>query len=417
MNAGLAKVRRRRTPAEPTSSPRPRILFVINSLAGGGAERVMTTLLAYSKTYAIRFEIALAVLDDQASAFEMPDWLTIIQLDCKGRMLASISGVERVVGEYDPDLTVSFLTRANFASGVAMLKRRKPWIISERTSTPAHLGSALRQFATKLMMRFIYPRASRVIAVSEGVATKLSGSFGVRANSIQVIANPVDVSGIKAAARAKNDLGIDEPYIMAFGRLVNVKNYALLIRAFAKSALPCRLVIAGEGPERAHLLEVAAELGISDRVLMPGWLSNPYPALRHASIFALTSDIEGFPNALVEALALGVPAVATNCPDGPAEILAGMTVGSVSGLCITKAGILAPPGEIESCAEALRLAFQEPLRRRLVEGGRERANDYSAATIAARYWDVIERELATVDADRASRARGALRHSGRPKAS
>jgi glycosyltransferase involved in cell wall biosynthesis len=417
MNAGTAKVANRRTPAEPSSSPRPRILFVINSLAGGGAERVMTTLLAHSKSYAIRREIALAVLDDEPAAFEMPDRLSIFQLDCKGRMLASISGVERVVREYDPDLTVSFLTRANFASGVAMLKRRKPWIISERTSTPAHLGTAFRQFATKVMMRFVYPRASRVIAVSAGVATKLSSRFGVRPNSIDVIANPVDVSAIKAAARAKNDLPIGEPYIMAFGRLVNVKNYALLIRAFARSALPCRLVIAGEGPERAHLLEVAAELGISDRVLMPGWLSNPYPALRHASVFALTSDVEGFPNALVEALALGVPAVATNCTDGPAEILAGMTVGSVSGLCVTKAGILTPPGEIESCAQALQLAFEEPLRQRLVAGGRERAAEYSAATIAARYWDVIERELATVDADRASQARDASLHSGRPKPS
>jgi len=100
--------------------PRRRVLFVINSLAGGGAERVMATLLNNSKDWLSRNEIALAVLDEGPRAFALPDWLTIFQLDCGGGLVASISGLNHVVRDYQPDVTISFLTRANLASGAVM---------------------------------------------------------------------------------------------------------------------------------------------------------------------------------------------------------------------------------------------------------------------------------------------------------
>ncbi|HEY7005502.1 MAG TPA: glycosyltransferase, partial [Sphingomicrobium sp.] len=166
-------------------------MFVINSLGGGGAERVMATILANSRDRLAEHDFALAVLDDGPQAYPLPHWLKVFQLDCRGRTLSSIAAVDRLAGQFDPDLTVSFLTRANLASALAMMKRRRPWIISERTSTPAHLGSALRQVATKVMMRFVYPRATGVIAVSNGVAGKLARDFGVRTSSIEIIPNPV----------------------------------------------------------------------------------------------------------------------------------------------------------------------------------------------------------------------------------
>lgn len=371
---------------------RKRVLFVINSLTGGGAERVMTTLLMNSKDRLRRYEIALAVLDDVTSAFEMPDWLRIFQLDCKGGILSSIRSLDQVARDYEPDITLSFLTRANFASCIAMMKRRLPRIISERTSTPAHLGGALRQAVTKLLMRALYPRSTKVIAVSSGVADKIRG-FGVQSNAIEVIPNPVDLKALERASTEPEDLGIEGSYIVAVGRLVSVKNYALLIRAFAAADLPCRLVIAGDGPERDALQALVAKLGVADRVMMPGWLLNPYPLVRNASLFALSSDIEGFPNALVEALALGVPAVATNCKDGPAEILAGRGADAVQALSVEEAGILTPVGDAESYAKALKLAMQAPVLKRMSEAGRERAKDYSAARIVSLYWDVIETEL------------------------
>lgn len=378
---------------ERAAAPRRRVLFVINSLAGGGAERVMATLLSNSEEWLNRHEIALAVLDEGPRAFPLPGWLTIFQLDCVGGLLASISGLNRVVRDFAPDVTISFLTRANLANGAVMTKRRMPWIISERTSTPAHLSSRAKQLATKLMMRALYPRATRVIAVSSGVASKLERGFGVSARRIDVLPNPVDIDALHASAREHDELRIDGPYIVAVGRLVSVKNYAMLIEAFAQSKPPWRLVIAGDGPERDALKSFAAKLGIVDRVVMPGWLSNPYPVLARASVFALSSNVEGFPNALVEALALGVPVVATNCQDGPAEIVAGKGVDEVSGVTIADAGVLAPVGDAASYARALQLAFEVSRREDMITAGRKRAADYSAAAITCRYWAVIERAL------------------------
>jgi N-acetylgalactosamine-N,N'-diacetylbacillosaminyl-diphospho-undecaprenol 4-alpha-N-acetylgalactosaminyltransferase len=251
----------------------------------------------------------------------------------------------------------------------------------------------LRQLTTKALMRCIYPRASRVIAVSGGVADKLATGFAVAPSKIAIIPNPVDSEALHAAAAKHDELAIDQPYVIAVGRLVNVKNYRLLIRAFAKADLPCRLVIAGDGPERDSLRALGDELGLGERLVMPGWLSNPYPALKRANLFALSSNVEGFPNALVEALALGVPAVATNCKDGPAEILADSNTDAVTGLTVADTGVLTPVGDVDSYAQALKLAFEQPLRERLMMAGRERARAYSAATILARYWAVIEDAL------------------------
>ena len=369
------------------------MLFIINSMTGGGAERVMSTLLANSGDWTDRFEIALALLDDDPHAFELPGWLRVFQLDCKGGIGSSIRALRRVVGEFDAQISLSFLTRSNFAAGIVMTSRRRPWIISERTSTPAHLGSRTRQLTTKMLMRLIYPRATRVIAVSDGVAASLSRGFGVNPRRMEVIPNPFDIPAIERAARGENPVSAASPYIIAVGRLVSVKNYRLLIEAFERSRLPCKLVIAGEGPDREALTSLAAQLGVADRVVMPGWLSNPYPALANAHVFALSSNVEGFPNALVEALALGIPCVATDCPHGPAEILDGGTAEPVSASKLAEAGILTPVGDVVSYAHALRMAFDDSVRQRLIAAGPRRARRYSAASITARYWGVIEGAL------------------------
>ena len=394
---------------------RARILLIINSLDGGGAERVMATLLANSAEWLERHDVALALLDRKPRAFALPAGIEIIQLDCKGRTWTSVAAVARLVRDHAPDVTMSFLTRSNLASGLAMMRRRRPWIVSERTSTPAHLGSGSRQLATKLLMRLVYPRASRLIAVSAGIAGKLSRSFGVRPERISVVANPVDIEPLRNSSSEPLDQALerelDTPFVIAVGRLVKVKNYALLLRGFARSHLDAKLVIAGDGPEREALSTLARELGIAERLVLPGWLSNPYPAVSRAALFALSSDVEGFPNALVEALALNIPAVATNCHDGPAEILAGKGADQLSGLTVTAAGILTPVRDVASFADALRLAFAQPQRDSMAIAAGERAKEYSAAQIAAVYWSIIEAELERARHARSRRRRAAGRRS------
>jgi glycosyltransferase involved in cell wall biosynthesis len=385
---------------------RRKVLFVINSLVGGGAERVMMTLVAHSRDRLTDYDIALAVLDDDGRAYDVPDWLTVHQLDSKGRSFAAIKALFALIREQKPDLTLSFLTRSNVATTIAALARKRPCIISERTSTATHLGRGARPAATKALIGAIYPLATRVVSPSAGIAEKLVRDFRVPGHKISIIGNPVDAAAIRRAAADEPAFAVDGPYVVAIGRLVAVKNYELLIRAFAKSGIAGRLIIAGDGPELTHLRQIGQELGLADRLVLPGFLDNPYPLLKRARLFALSSNVEGFPNALLEALALDVPAIATNCHDGPAEILAGKRPREIDGLTVTSKGVLSPVGDIESFAQGLRLAIDQPADRQSRNDAGAPIEVYSPETIVGRYWDLIETTLAQWKQGGA--ARGAL---------
>ena len=339
---------------------RKRVLFVINSLTGGGAERVMTTLLTNSKDRLRRYEIALAVLDDGPRAFKMPEWLRIFQLDCKGKTLSSIRSLDQVVREYEPAITSSFLTRANFASCTAMMKLRLPRIISERTSTPAHLGGPLRQGVTKLLMRALSssdPRRCGFIGCCRQDLRQLRRAIECDRDSLE----PGRRRG-PGARRRRAGRSADRSPLYRCCRPAGEREKLF----FARSRLRCggpSLPACDRGRRAGAQTARGARCKARPRQSRDhaGVARNPYPLVSKASLFALSSDIEGFPNALVEALALGVPAVATNCRDGPAKFFAGTSADAVQGLSIEEAGILTPVGDVDSYARALKLAMQEPV--------------------------------------------------------
>jgi len=369
------------------------ILFVINSLAGGGAERVLTTILGASAPWRDRYDVHLALLDDEPRAYAVPEWITVTQLDARHRLGASIAQLRRLVGRLNPDTALAFLTRANVATAVAMAGRGRPWLISERVNTSAHLGSGAGAMAARAMVRFAYPRAQHVIAVSDGVADDLVENFGVARDRVSAIANPVDHDAIAAQAAAPSPLAIDGDYVVAAGRLVPNKNFALLIDAFAASGLPHRLIIMGEGPERASLEAQIAAKGLTERVLMPGFVANPFAMLARARLFAMPSNAEGFPNGLVEAMACGLPVVATNCASGPSEILAGLPRDSVVDARQVPAGALVPPNDVAAFASALREVASEPRRSAAGRAAHQRSLDYGVAQATERYWRRIDAAL------------------------
>src|SRR5262247_1403095 len=118
---------------------RKRALFIINSLAGGGAERVMSTLLSSSASEREEFEIALVLLDVEKSAYGIPDWIEVHQLDSRRSLFRSVMSLLRVFRRMRPDISLSFLTRPNIANVLASVVRGTPCIISERVNTSSHL--------------------------------------------------------------------------------------------------------------------------------------------------------------------------------------------------------------------------------------------------------------------------------------
>ncbi|MGA7980714.1 MAG: glycosyltransferase, partial [Chromatiaceae bacterium] len=182
-------------------------------------------------------------------------------------------------------------------------------------------------------IRRAYPRADGVICVSAGVAEDLARYVTIPAVKLSVIHNPVlSEELLRTAERECSHPWMapgQPPVILGAGRLTSQKDFATLVRAFALLAADVdhRLLIIGDGAERAALERLAAELGVAERVTFPGFVEDPLSYMCRARLFVLSSAWEGFGNVLVEAMAVGTPVVSTDCPSGPREILLDGTLG------------------------------------------------------------------------------------------
>jgi glycosyltransferase involved in cell wall biosynthesis len=194
------------------------------------------------------------------------------------------------------------------------------------------------------------------------VADDLAAHFGIPRDRITVVHNPVVSGSLKEKAAAPVDhpwlASGAPPVVLSAGRLHPTKDYPTLIRSFARlrQVREARLLILGSGKNdeetarrRAELIELAAELGVSEDVDLPGFVPNPLPYMARAAVFVLSSLWEGFGNVLVEALACGCPVVSTDCPSGPAEILDH-----------GRYGRLVPVGDDSAMAEAIAATLKSP---------------------------------------------------------
>lgn len=225
--------------------------------------------------------------------------------------------------------------------------------------------SPLHRRVQELTARHLYPRADAIVVPSAGAARDLCHSAGIPAAKVRALASPVITARLvdKAAETPDHPWLSDggPPLFLGVGELCGRKDFATLMRAFARvrGQRPCRLIILGEGRKRAELEGLAAELGISADVDLPGFVTNPYPFMRHADVFVLSSTCEGSPVVLMEALGLGMRCVATDCPSGPREVLDEgrhghlVAVADVAALAERMVEALdAPPAEDASAAAA-----------------------------------------------------------------
>lgn len=205
-------------------------------------------------------------------------------------------------------------------------------------------------------VRYLYPRAYNVIVTSRGVADDMARYTGLERSRITPAQPPtIDPRRVE---HARNSVpphpwleSCEPPVVLGVGELSGRKDYAMLVRAFAalRKSRPCRLVILGEGDKRRELEELTHSLGITEYVDMPGFVADPYPYMAHAAVFAHASRWEGLGMVLVEALALGTPVVAADCPSGPREVLAD-----------GRYGTLVPVGDAPAMTEALARTLDAP---------------------------------------------------------
>ena len=238
----------------------------------------------------------------------------------------------------------------------------------------------------RALLRWAYRRATSVVAPSPCVAADLRKEVAVRARRFDVIPNMVELAAIRTAGEERPEhpfSGSDLPLVVTMGRLSPEKGQADLVAAAAAlyDRNPCNLLILGEGRDCEHLEAMARNLGVADRVAFGGFLANPFGVLAQADLFVSPSYSESFGNALVEAMALGVPVVSTRVPCGPEWII-------VDG----SNGIFAEPHQPADLARKISLVLRDAaLRSALSAGGRETAREYDASVIVDRYQLLLER--------------------------
>lgn len=358
-----------------------RIAFVINSIATGGAEQVLSLLLARQWLDAFAARPVLVTLDAVPDDRAMPP-VERVRLASGGTLAGSAIGLRKALDAIRPDCVVSFLIRANCATVLASTGR--PWarVLCERMHMSSHLAAqaaGLRLRAARAVPRLLYRRADAVLAVSGGVGEDLACCTGLSPQRIEVINNPFDLTALRARARLAPP-PLPRDFVVAVGRLVPAKNMAAVIKAFARARPASDLVILGTGPQRDELERLAQACGIAAHVHLLGYQANPQAVVARARCYVSASRNEGFPNATAEAMALGVPVIATDCPSGPAELLAG-------GTC----GMLVPMDDEAALEAAMRAMGDDHVRCSLGEAGRTRMEAFSHEAIAPQYWRAFGR--------------------------
>ncbi|TVV73596.1 glycosyltransferase [Sphingomonas solaris] len=388
----------------PAAAPagRPRIVFVMNSILTGGAERALGTMLRTANGRLNQYEIHLVLLDREPDRRKMPQVDQRHCLDAGGSLWRSAARLDRLLKRLKPDLVVSLLVRSNYACALVGPRHAKATVLCERMHLGSHLAGRYRGMklaALRLMPRLFYRRATRVLGVSEGVRRDLVDHFGVPETLTGTIPNGYYLDEIVAAGAQAPAIPLPPDYIVAVGRLVRAKGFSLLIEAYHRADPPVPLLILGEGTERAALQADIDRRGLGARIRLLGFLEDPFTIVSRAQFLVSASHNEGFPNAIAEAMVLGRPVLASDCPSGPAELLGGRSGGP--GIVIEAPnGLIVPDHDVDALSAGLRrLTGDAALRDRLGAAARRRMQDFSVGSVTSRYWDIFDRLIGLSPAD------------------
>lgn len=368
------------------------IFFIIPDLSGGGAERVIIQVLKYLDRK--KFILHLVLFEKRgAFVMDLPADVKLYALS-KGGYLYGLQGLlvliklANLIKTKEPEIIVSFMWYTNAISLLARILCgfESKVIVSERYTFSFSYEGWFTETLRKTAVRFFYHSADAIIVVSKKIRQELELYFNVNVNKIVPVYNPIDIERLVQCSQEEVEHKWFEeksPIIISIGRLTPQKGFSYLIKAIAalvKSGVCCRLVILGDGPEKEILRKLAEKLKIGNKVAFLGFQSNPYSYLGNSTIFVLSSLYEGFPNVLIEAMALGVPCISTRCPTGPDEII-------TDGVD----GILVPPADEIGLTNAIKqLLIDEELRNRLGKAGKRRVADFEVERIVKQYEDVIE---------------------------
>jgi len=369
--------------SETCPAARPHIAVFASFSGKGGVERMVVNLCRGMAESGHPVDLVL-VRAESEHLQGLPASVRVVRLGAR-HTLGSVLALAGYLRRERPAALLAAKDRAGQTAVIARWLAGVPTRVVFRIGTTVSAALEGRSSLTKalwyLPMRVLYRFADAIVAVSQGVADDLQRITGLPFNRFHVIANPVITPDLADQAREAVDhpwlAEVAPPIILGIGRLTRQKDFPTLLKAFSlvSREIDCRLMILGEGRDRVSLEQLARDLGIAERVDLVGFRPNPYAYLQRARLFVLSSAWEGSPNALTEAMALGVPVVSTDCPSGPREVLDGGRLAP-----------LVPVGDVQALAAAIKASlFRLPRPEQL----RQSVAEYAMMHSSQRYLDVL----------------------------
>ncbi|BCB40341.1 glycosyltransferase [Bacillus cereus] len=301
-----------------------KVVFLITGLYYGGMERVVFIAYNLLKEH---YDISVVTLYANEADYT-PDF-EYIDLNCppkSGKIPKALNiakrtnAVRKMKKEINPDIVMSFGTSANFANVAS--KGKEKVVVGIRS-----YDWLTNYFATYSIDKWTYNKADMVVSVSKVIAEEAERVFKLEKSKSKVLYNPYDVNYIREKAKEEiTEIGVlnNNKTLISVGRLVNQKGFNHLIKAFSlvlNDFPDVQLLIVGHGDKETQLRRLIKDLGLESNVILMGGQENPYKFMKHSDLYVLSSLTEGFPNAMVEAMSVGLPILAVDCKSGPREIL------------------------------------------------------------------------------------------------
>lgn len=357
---------------------RKTLMFYINAIHDGGAERVIIQLAHHFANIGYRAVLVTSFID--INEYPVPDNVERISIEQEQiqqsklkRNISRILALRKFCKKYNPEALISFMAEPNFRAIIATAGLPVKRIVSVRNDPNREYRGKIGNIVGK----YIIPRADGCVFQTREAQQWFSKKFQKKS---EVIFNDVDKVFFETKYRGSND-------IVTLGRLSSQKNQKMLIKAFsmiADSYPEHNLLIYGVGPLEQELRELISKLHLEERVILKGLTTDAPSVLAATGIFVLSSDYEGMPNALMEALAIGVPCIATDCPCGGPRVLIDNGVN----------GLLVPVGDKEKMAETLSALLDNvELAKKLSVNAREQARAYRTELVFNKWKEYVEKVI------------------------
>ncbi|EFU70277.1 glycosyltransferase [Aliarcobacter butzleri JV22] len=371
-----------------------KIVILINSLESGGAERVVSNLL---NDFVDRYDCYLILihknifytLDSRVKILNLNEQKNLLGIKKFLRLPILAYKLSKLIKEYKFDQVISFLSRSNYINILSNILIKHETIINERAMPSLQYEYGINGKINKILIKTLYPRACLCLSNSYGNMMDLKNNFNVV--KIEYIHNLFDIETIEALSKKDIEFQKKRFTFVTVGRLDSGKNHKLLIEAVKD--FNADLWIIGDGELKEGLQKYINELNLNDKVYLLGKKENPFSFLSKADCFVFSSNYEGFPNVLVEALACGLPIISTDCQSGPREILAPTSNISFQlndKIEFAEYGILVPIKNVEKLKEAMNLLINDKnLRKEYEEKGNFRANHFRIKKIIKQYERIL----------------------------